>query len=122
MAGSVIAHSKGNNAWGVYELRDYDNNYVNMSGGSISATTDASGKLGVGLATKTVSITGGTVYGSSYGILGYLDDATSNITLGKNEDPLYNGVNTDGEGHVYPATPEIKGWYIWYQRRQRLLL
>ncbi len=107
--GSVTAHSKGSNAWGVYELRNYDNNYINMSGGSISAIADTSGKTGAGVAIRTVSITGGTVYGSSYGILGYLNDATSNITLGKNEDPLYNGINTDGEGHVYPATPEIKG-------------
>ena len=80
-----------------------------MSGGSISAIADTSGKTGAGVAIRTVSITGGTVYGSSYGILGYLNDATSSITLGKNEDPLYNGINTDGEGHVYPATPEIKG-------------
>ena len=107
--GSVTAHSKANNAFGVYGTDTSYENYITMTGGSVSATTDASDKMGVGLNSKIINITGGTVYGNSYGIHGALNSVTSNITLGKNEDPLYNGINTDDEGHVYPATPEIKG-------------
>ena len=107
--GTFTAHSKGNNAWGVYGINSSYENYLNMTGGSVSATTDASGKLGVGLNSKIIKVYGGTVYGSSYGIYGYASNVTSSITLGKNEDPLYNGVNTDDDGNVYPATPEIRG-------------
>ena len=108
--GTVIAHSVENNAWGIFGVEDtsYKNDTVNMSGGSVSAISDASDKTGVGLASNTLSVTGGTVYGNTYGIKGD-NHSVANITLGKNEDPLYNGINTDDEGNVYPATPEIKG-------------
>ena len=108
--GSIIAHSTGGNAWGVTGALSSSREYSNivMTAGSISATADASNRTGIGLTAKNVSITGGTIYGNTYGIDGK-PDFIANVTLGKNENPLYNGINTDGEGHVYPATPEIKG-------------
>ena len=106
---SISSHSETQNAYGIWHD---DWNYpgtINMTGGNISATTDASDKLGIGLISRYVTVTGGTVYGSTYGINGAIDNNNATITLGKNEPPLYNGVDEDGEGNVYPATPEIKG-------------
>ncbi|MEE0888276.1 MAG: hypothetical protein U0L97_03650, partial [Candidatus Saccharimonadaceae bacterium] len=106
---SISSHSETQNAYGIWHD---DWNYpgtINMTGGNISATTDASDKLGIGLISRYVTVTGGTVYGSTYGINGAIGNNNATITLGVNEPPLYNGVDEDGEGNVYPATPEIKG-------------
>jgi len=107
----IVVHSNAGNAYGVgqsYSSVNYPTN-IDMSGGSISASTDASGKLGIGLNANNITVTGGYVYGSSYGIHGEMNSRVSNVTLGTNAAPIYNGVDTDGEGHVYPANPEIKG-------------
>ena len=108
---SLSSHSNTQNAYGIWcdSRYDYDHGTTVMTGGSISATTDASGKIGVGIVNRTATITGGTVYGSSYGISGAMENSTATITLGVNEPPLYNGVDEDGGGNVYPATPEIRG-------------
>ncbi len=107
-SGTVTAHSVNNNAYGIAGGSYRYSTTLDMSGGSVSGTTDASDKIGAGVSVIYATITGGTVYGNTYGIAADRDGDT-HVTLGINELPVYNGINTDEDGHVYAAKPVIRG-------------
>ena len=88
--GTMTAHSVSNNAYGFSSLYRYGST-INMTGGSISAITDNTNKIGVGLSANTLKITDGYVFGSNYGILGVQNTYTSNTTIGQNDGTIYNG-------------------------------
>ena len=92
IAGQITARSTGGVAYGVSGI-------VSMSGGSISATSSSNTGCGIYISTnnRTINLSGGKVYGSTYGVSG---NTSMNVTLGTNNDSL-NIVNPEVEGGSY---------------------
>ena len=115
--GELLAHSVNNNALGIGTNGRWSS-YINVHGGSVRAISDNTNYAGTGISSYSLSMDGGEVYGSTYGIRD-MYSGNNTITGGKIEGGsfgLYSitatlGKNDIVDGHsvINTASPEIKG-------------
>ena len=113
-AGNVEATSTSGNAYGFYANSTNSNRTNTISGGTIRATTDADNKVAYGINNSAdtddaITITGGDIYGGTYGIYDNQTSINYPLTIGNIEPPIYNGVDKDEDDNILPALPVISG-------------
>ena len=112
--GEFNATSTAGNAYGIYTGTSSPARTFNVSGGTFIAKTEASNKVAYGIASgntsyNTFNITGGNIYGDTYGVYHVKANIDNPVTLGNAEEPLYNGINKDSDDNILPAKPIISG-------------
>lgn len=124
-SGTTTVKSTTENAYGYYSGTSKSNHGdITISGGSVSATTDADGKLAYGYYQGDYAvtlITGGTITGQHYGIYSGSNSETYTMTIGKDDGVIYNGVdNPDIQPLISGGVYGIYGGYVkFYDGRIR---
>jgi hypothetical protein len=96
--GTITVISDNESAFGIGD-NSYYGIYLNMTGGTITATANNPDKTGTGVLCNNATVTGGTIIGSTYG----MDNVSSWIKIGENDGTINNGLNGT------PENPVIRG-------------